>query len=156
MENKIERVNFFLTGFGKFAGVEKNPTSELMESLNSFLAENPLEKKENVSIRSTTIVETSGEAVREYIVKANSEKDVNENQINVFLHFGVHGSSDSFALEKVFSLIFLLGHSSFLSPLSLLSMRQTLELETRNNGLHTNRKSLLHSIWTLNTSPNSD
>ena len=50
MENKIERVNFFLTGFGKFAGVEKNPTSELMESLNSFLVENPLEKKENVSI----------------------------------------------------------------------------------------------------------
>jgi hypothetical protein len=85
---------FYLTGFGAFAGVTSNPTSQLMNNLNSSRPRNVL---------GLIVVETSMGAVREACAQAQqlvralaSRKAPFPFAPVVFVHFGV----DASALER--------------------------------------------------------
>ena len=66
MEAGKKQLTFHLTGFGKFQGVDRNPTTELMGELPAYLAENPIysseeeEKHRKVRLAHFNVLETSG------------------------------------------------------------------------------------------------
>jgi pyrrolidone-carboxylate peptidase len=39
----MPRVSIHITGFGKFQGVDDNPTTELIKDLPTFISQNPLQ-----------------------------------------------------------------------------------------------------------------
>lgn len=88
---KHSKSQFVLTGFGPFAGVASNPTTELMRCLPEYLKKDP-----SLSLKSCTVLETSAIgslAQLNALVAAASPQDI-------FVHFGVDSRSDGFKLEQ--------------------------------------------------------
>jgi pyroglutamyl-peptidase len=95
-------VVFYLTGFGKFQGVEKNPTTELMQKLPNYLKDHPLETKKSVHVESFFVLETSGRQFSglNKLQESYCSKYKNSPEPVVWLHFGV-GPNLVYHLEKV-------------------------------------------------------
>jgi len=98
-----KHVVFHVTGFGRFAGVESNPTTILMEYLPIHLRDHPLTY--NAEVASFTVLETSGVGSLFGLadrLQKNKAMNWKENDVKVvWLHFGVDASADSFSLERV-------------------------------------------------------
>jgi len=98
-----KHVVFHVTGFGKFQGVDNNPTTVLMELLPIHLKDNPLQNFAEVA--SFTVLETSGVGSLFGLAdRLQKNKAMNwlENDVKVvWLHFGVNNDADHFCLEKV-------------------------------------------------------
>ena len=102
-----QNVEFYITGFGSFPGVPKNPTQVLVETLRSFL-----EKEEyaghNLNIKDTRVVEVSAVGALQSLLdiqtgrlisKASYGED-SDNTITIFLHFGVGCTKPHYRLEQ--------------------------------------------------------
>lgn len=85
------RAQFVLTGFGPFAGVESNPTTELMRSLPAYLQRDP-----SINIKSCTVLETSAVGSLAQLNSLVHESSPQE----IFVHFGVDAGSNGFKLEQ--------------------------------------------------------
>lgn len=98
-EQKFEKVKFHLTGFGKFAGVLKNPTTILMNKITHYVLSNPLDK--GAIIESVNIIKTCGKAVRETLQELHDKYNEPENStVHIWLHLGVYTSAPTFHLES--------------------------------------------------------
>jgi pyrrolidone-carboxylate peptidase len=84
-------VAFYLTGFGRFQGVDDNPTTHLIHHLPNYLAEHlPSSIKERCHFLSFTVLETSGvgslqqlcSLIQQHKLKSKKLK-TNSNQINI-------------------------------------------------------------------------
>ena len=88
-----------VTGFGPFQGVEDNPSSQIVRDLEAYVGEGDGAGKlaDNVSIGSTTVVETSGPGAQLALTMPgsglNPEGSADSNEIHVLLHLGVHGGT---------------------------------------------------------------
>merc|ERR1711916_144508 len=88
---------FHVTGFGPFQGVEDNPSSQIVRDLEAYVGEGDGAGKlaDNVSIGSTTVVETSGPGAQLALTMLgsglNPDGSADSNEIHVLLHLGVHG-----------------------------------------------------------------
>eukprot|EP00163_Fabomonas_tropica_P028949 TRINITY_DN602_c0_g1_i2.p1 TRINITY_DN602_c0_g1~~TRINITY_DN602_c0_g1_i2.p1 ORF type:complete len:120 (+),score=7.96 TRINITY_DN602_c0_g1_i2:90-449(+) len=93
-------VQFHITGFGPFQGVEVNPTTKLS---NYFSEEKP-ELQDNACVSSSRVVETSGVASREAVAilssLARTAEGTEEGNITILLHFGVSRRAECFNLEQ--------------------------------------------------------
>lgn len=92
---------FNVTGFGRFHGVESNPTSELVKYLPAFLAERhpPVG---SVRFDSFTTIETSGvgalTALHDLALSTAPTRSQDERV--VWLHLGVAAQQEGFKLEE--------------------------------------------------------
>ena len=102
-------INLHLTGFGKFADVEKNPTTELIENLPLYLKEHPLTNVKKVNFVSSGVVTVSAidslDYLKDLVIKHKIfgvEESITNENITLFLHFGVGNSQQcAFHLESV-------------------------------------------------------
>jgi len=98
-----KHVVFHITGFGRYAGIENNPTTILMKKLPTHLRDHPL--RYSAEVASFTVLETSGVGSMFGLadrLQKNKAMNWKENDVKVvWLHFGLDASSESFALEKV-------------------------------------------------------
>jgi pyroglutamyl-peptidase len=85
---------FVLTGFGPFGGVEKNPSTVLVQELTSFLVQK--KKDAEVCIEETIVLETSVEDVCRTIDRLF----VTNEQNRIYLHLGVNYMGTGFQLEQ--------------------------------------------------------
>lgn len=69
-------VDLYVTGFGKFQGVAENPTTFLVESLEGYLKERPLDEDVRSHVRSLTldVLETSAEGSLEVLERRFNSK----------------------------------------------------------------------------------
>eukprot|EP01088_Endostelium_zonatum_P017845 TRINITY_DN548_c0_g1_i1.p1 TRINITY_DN548_c0_g1~~TRINITY_DN548_c0_g1_i1.p1 ORF type:complete len:277 (-),score=52.49 TRINITY_DN548_c0_g1_i1:20-850(-) len=98
-----KHVVFHITGFGRYAGIENNPTSILMKKLPTHLRDHPL--RYSAEVASFTVLETSGVGSLFGLadrLQKNKAMNWKENDVKVvWLHFGLNSSIESFALERV-------------------------------------------------------
>ena len=92
------KVHVHLTGFGKFGGVERNVTADIVRKLSS----NPrfLERMKNAGVKFTSsppVVVARAEA-EETVRTITRERD--KGLRHVTIHLGVHGRTRSFLLER--------------------------------------------------------
>eukprot|EP00743_Colponemidia_sp_Colp-15_P006467 GILK01006962.1.p1 GENE.GILK01006962.1~~GILK01006962.1.p1 ORF type:complete len:225 (+),score=24.40 GILK01006962.1:41-676(+) len=93
----------FLTGFGPFAGVERNPTETILEQFQQAVKDDPIE---GVDVRICTVLETSAVGAAEGVKTLCAQCTVPDTSSvsvptrRLFLHCGVNANATSFALEK--------------------------------------------------------
>ena len=96
-----EGVEVHITGFGKFGGVEVNPTSIVVSALQKVLETNPIPK---LKIGSTKIITVSAvdaiQAVDEIVAAANEKAKANPKIKQVLIHFGVATKNKIFYVES--------------------------------------------------------
>jgi PTH2 family peptidyl-tRNA hydrolase len=97
---------FYVTGFGRFRGVEVNPSSSIARRIVEEYRLNapPRQAPYNlVEIRESRILEVSGGGVDEYVASlrtALTSSVDGDSAVYVLLHFGVAAGAPSFALEQ--------------------------------------------------------
>eukprot|EP01103_Thecamoeba_quadrilineata_P012471 TRINITY_DN3220_c1_g1_i1.p1 TRINITY_DN3220_c1_g1~~TRINITY_DN3220_c1_g1_i1.p1 ORF type:complete len:161 (-),score=26.16 TRINITY_DN3220_c1_g1_i1:262-744(-) len=94
------KLYFHITGFGKFCGVNENPTEILIERLPTYLQENSI--PENIQVLSYSILDVAGiDAV--FFFGSTISKFHNQifepNTRTIWLHFGVWTSLPGFNIE---------------------------------------------------------
>ncbi|EGC39979.1 hypothetical protein DICPUDRAFT_52340 [Dictyostelium purpureum] len=100
MGSNLIKKKIILSGFGKFCGVEDNPSSHLVRDIENYI--NTLENKNELKfeIVKKDIIEVSAEATNHYLKtleNVNLNKDNNQNPF--LLHLGVSSSELSNRLE---------------------------------------------------------
>jgi pyroglutamyl-peptidase len=103
-------IEFNLTGFGEFYGVKHNPTTTLMESLEAYLEEHPLQPVNQALavVNSCSVLEVSGvgsrqqlnEICRKIVEASAQDANAKHPRVCVLLHFGVDTSASCFHLEQ--------------------------------------------------------
>ena len=107
-------IDLYVTGFGKFQGVAKNPTTDLVEWLQKQCAESPHPRVElcfsDIVTVSTSQCNAALENIKKGIMKQIQKRNEmqeeqssgtsNERKILV-VNFGVNASASAFNLEKV-------------------------------------------------------
>jgi len=103
-------IEFNLTGFGEFYGVKYNPTTTLMQRLEDYLKEHPLQPRNQALavVSSCSVLEVSGVGARRQLSKicrkviesAAHEANAKHPRVCVLLHFGVDTSASCFHLEQ--------------------------------------------------------
>eukprot|EP01130_Rhizamoeba_saxonica_P013852 TRINITY_DN595_c0_g1_i2.p1 TRINITY_DN595_c0_g1~~TRINITY_DN595_c0_g1_i2.p1 ORF type:complete len:218 (+),score=42.22 TRINITY_DN595_c0_g1_i2:57-710(+) len=92
---------FVLTGFGKFGGIEDNPTTHLITNLPEYLQSHPL--SEQVQVVSYNVYEVAADPATESLnldwTNLSNNPHFNNAEHVVFLHFGVAGNSHNIRLE---------------------------------------------------------
>ncbi|KAK4538296.1 hypothetical protein CDCA_CDCA17G4321 [Cyanidium caldarium] len=103
---------FYVTGFGKFASVPHNPTTDLARGVQNFFAESTraaVERRERgVVLADARVLEVSAVAVREAVqdlcqqcrARDAARGDQTPAVRSCFLHLGVDASSPDMALER--------------------------------------------------------
>jgi len=89
-------LRFFVTGFGRFRGVDHNPTTVVVSKLGAQLSA-PSELDAEVECK---VLETSTVAVDEALEAAYGRDDGDHTTV-VAVHFGVHAGSSSIKLERL-------------------------------------------------------
>eukprot|EP00211_Chloroparvula_japonica_P015845 CAMPEP_0119135812 /NCGR_PEP_ID=MMETSP1310-20130426/20116_1 /TAXON_ID=464262 /ORGANISM="Genus nov. species nov., Strain RCC2339" /LENGTH=209 /DNA_ID=CAMNT_0007126749 /DNA_START=66 /DNA_END=692 /DNA_ORIENTATION=+ len=93
---------FHITGFGKFCGVENNPSAELVSRLekdrSSF--EKTLGAHYDTNIIPVSTIDVQNYMLEDCIRDAKVQRS-SSNCTDVWVHVGVHGSTDVFNLEEV-------------------------------------------------------
>jgi len=97
-KKRPDKVVFAITGFGKFGGVDNNPTEVLVKALPSFMRSNPLGK--NATIDRCQILEVSGQGAKEGLEDIRNTVFQSAGQQRVWLHLGVDANAKTFKLEK--------------------------------------------------------
>lgn len=93
-------VRFVVTGFGPFQSVKTNPTSIMSEKLMDYLKNHEEKSVQSLESRTTTtVIETSAEAVRAYLDGLSKESLPSETT-TVLLHMGVNYKGKGFQLEQ--------------------------------------------------------
>eukprot|EP01100_Stratorugosa_tubuloviscum_P012422 TRINITY_DN590_c0_g1_i1.p1 TRINITY_DN590_c0_g1~~TRINITY_DN590_c0_g1_i1.p1 ORF type:complete len:215 (-),score=73.55 TRINITY_DN590_c0_g1_i1:86-730(-) len=91
----LKRIGFHITGFGKFAGVEHNPSTEIVNSL--------CKTNLNYEILSTNVIQVSAIDVMFALnqIKTQTINKTNENFDHiVWLHIGVAAGNQTIKLEQ--------------------------------------------------------
>jgi len=96
---KVQEVVFNFTGFGAFMTVTKNPTTELIESLQQWIKENQCEFK----VGDIRVLNVAAEDCKDYINEIMNElakKEIENPQTKqILIHLGVHGKAGKIHLE---------------------------------------------------------
>ncbi|KAF2077819.1 hypothetical protein CYY_000864 [Polysphondylium violaceum] len=87
-------MKIYLTGFGKFNGVEDNPSTHIINNIKEYIKD----KTVKFDLQNVKVLEVSAEATKQFIQSIDEEIDPNEKIL--FLHLGVNSTSNTFALEK--------------------------------------------------------
>jgi pyroglutamyl-peptidase len=83
-------MSFVVTGFGRFQGVDKNPTTELVPALVERL------KSQGIEVVDSAVLEVSAiEALRFF-----RKHEQSPNKATVFLHLGVASNRSVLSLER--------------------------------------------------------
>ncbi|KYQ94206.1 hypothetical protein DLAC_04500 [Tieghemostelium lacteum] len=94
----MTKKKILLTGFGKFNGVDDNPSSHLINEINIHLSTyNP--KDLQFELVNTQVLEVSGRGVTEYLKDVEDKYLINLDDI-ILLHLGVASQSQNIALER--------------------------------------------------------
>eukprot|EP00761_Pharyngomonas_kirbyi_P003176 gb/GECH01003180.1/.p1 GENE.gb/GECH01003180.1/~~gb/GECH01003180.1/.p1 ORF type:complete len:260 (+),score=66.00 gb/GECH01003180.1/:1-780(+) len=103
MEQSLE-INLFITGFGKFNGVEENPSTLLVNKIKDNSEFKTLLEKKNLKIVDIDILEVSVKAVDNYFDRIKQQyNDIlfnNKHHKTIFLHFGIAGKTCQVFIEK--------------------------------------------------------
>jgi pyroglutamyl-peptidase len=96
-----ENVEVHITGFGKFLGVDVNPTTILVSKLEEYLKSHPIEKlklgsKKIVVVSSVDAVQAVDELVHAAIAAGNKAPKTKQ----LLLHFGVAAGNPIFNIEN--------------------------------------------------------
>ena len=94
---KSKIVNFHLTGFGKFSDIKDNPSSKVVDDLPFILAENLIIANKNTQLKVST---SACQKYNKYI-EDNINKDTNNDNLHVIVHFGVSGDSLQIRIENI-------------------------------------------------------
>lgn len=90
-------IKFTITGFGPFGGVQRNPSTILVEELKEYLVQTESEELATY-IEQTFVLETSAQAVRE-AVDEMAKASCNGGK-RIYLHLGVNYKGTGFQLEQ--------------------------------------------------------
>uniref|UniRef100_A0A0C9QKZ6 TSA: Wollemia nobilis Ref_Wollemi_Transcript_29247_1074 transcribed RNA sequence n=1 Tax=Wollemia nobilis TaxID=56998 RepID=A0A0C9QKZ6_9CONI len=97
-------VSIHVTGFKKFHGVAENPAEWIVRNLEEFLKK---EEKKNEAVLnglcSCNVLETAGDgaltSLYQLLELPLSFPDINNGQRVIWVHFGVNGGANKFAIE---------------------------------------------------------
>lgn len=94
------RVGFFVTGFGKFHGIDQNPTEQVVSALGEHLQQFPLPA--DVELIGTSIGHVSRTGTNTMLDRGMElvRDRAGEDTAIVFLHFGVNGGGLELQLER--------------------------------------------------------
>lgn len=90
-------VEFLVTGFGPFHGIQRNPTEQLIGVLDKVM-EGAM--PQNATISASQVVEVSTVGVAEALSSLAPRTPPSEKHHCVWLHYGVSGEAKSIHLEK--------------------------------------------------------
>jgi pyroglutamyl-peptidase len=96
-KEKPTGISFVITGFGPFRGVAKNPSTVLVQELQSYL-ESHDEAELATRIQQCLVLETSAQDVRAKIDEISLQPS--DSTVTIFLHLGVNYKGTGFQLEK--------------------------------------------------------
>ncbi|KAE8716550.1 putative pentatricopeptide repeat-containing protein [Hibiscus syriacus] len=95
-------VTINVTGFKKFQGVAENPTETIVNNLTSFVQRKGL-LPAGVTLGSCTVLETAGDGalpVLYKVLESGTSGIHTKKEHIVWLHLGVDGGAEKFALER--------------------------------------------------------
>ncbi|KAL9649099.1 hypothetical protein ABK040_008476 [Willaertia magna] len=96
-------INFYLTGFSPFCGVDENPTQLMMEQLQLECKDKCMNNHDKGildCLKSVKVVETSIVGVNDYFKEMNEMISDDDNTLHLFIHFGVSGNALLYELEE--------------------------------------------------------
>eukprot|EP01132_Coremiostelium_polycephalum_P005145 gene5145-6405_t len=96
---QVNKKKIYLTGFGKFGGVADNPSTHLINNIESYILNNYNEKSIHFDIIGKDIIEVSGVGVKDTLSKIETSIK-SDNEKVVLLHLGVSSEQIDFHLEK--------------------------------------------------------
>jgi len=107
MDQAQPSVKFILTGFGPFVGVESNPTTRIIQTLqqndgHGHNQNHTLSSSSNVEIENCILLETSAESVRVELDRCFETLSTKmQKSTVVFVHLGVNVNATKFKLEQM-------------------------------------------------------
>ena len=98
MPNSLFDIEFSFTGFGKFANVLRNPTSDLVGQIRQLLT------VQQIKVGLTQVIKVAAEDVEAQLLGIYSCLDIRQQENSNFkqclIHLGVDSSSSVISLEK--------------------------------------------------------
>lgn len=88
----LKKLNFYfnITGFGRFAGIDQNPTTYLVKFLEKTIKANPIKKAKIGKVYvMTTAIEDCDKALEVIYNDFNIKLAQDPNTVCISLHFGV-------------------------------------------------------------------
>jgi pyrrolidone-carboxylate peptidase len=96
--DRAQGIEVILTGFGKFHGVEENPTSKLMSKLPMYLDKQCLK---GVRVQSCSVLHVSGKGSLQDLSKLEFSKESQKsNSVCLLLHLGVDAGCKNIKIES--------------------------------------------------------